>query len=146
MKRVDALLSDYRDYHRARGNVICHFAGIPAIILGMLSLLQLLHFGPITAAEILILAATIFYFTLDYRLALGMLIVTCLLDGLAYVIADWRVGLGVFVLGWIFQGIGHAVYEKRSPAFLRNLVHLLVGPLFLLNEAFHFRPLVEAMK
>ena len=43
-------------------------------------------------------------------------------------------------MGWIFQGIGHAVYEKRSPAFLRNLVHLLVGPAFLVNEALHVRP------
>ncbi len=46
-------------------------------------------------------------------------------------------------MGWIFQGIGHAVYEKRSPAFLRNLVHLLVGPAFLVNEALRIRPVAK---
>src|SRR6266508_675167 len=58
----------------------------------------------------------------------------------ARAIADWRVGLGAFVVGWVFQGIGHVRYEKNRPAFFKNLVHLMVGPLFLLNELFGIRP------
>jgi uncharacterized membrane protein YGL010W len=42
--------------------------------------------------------------------------------------------VALFVLGWIFQFIGHSVYEKRQPAFFRNVVHLLVGPLWILND------------
>jgi uncharacterized membrane protein YGL010W len=42
--------------------------------------------------------------------------------------------VALFALGWIFQGIGHSVYEKRKPAFVRNFVHLLVGPLWILND------------
>ena len=38
------------------------------------------------------------------------------------------------MLGWIFQFIGHSVYEKKNPAFFRNFVHLLVGPLWILND------------
>ena len=45
----------------------------------------------------------------------------------------WAVVL--FVVGWIFQFIGHYVYEKRAPAFYRNLAHLLVGPLWILAKA-----------
>ena len=29
----------------------------------------------------------------------------------------------------------HYVYEKKSPAFYKNLVHLLVGPLWIVAKA-----------
>ena len=29
---------------------------------------------------------------------------------------------------------GHSVYEKKQPAFFRNFAHLLVGPLWILND------------
>lgn len=144
MKHVDALLADYASYHRARGNVICHFIGIPLIIFGIFSLLQLIHIAAtLTAAEILIAIVTVYYVTLNTKLAIGMLIASVILDVGAHVVADWRIGLAAFFVGWVFQGIGHAVYEKRSPAFLKNLLHLLVGPIFLVNEAFHFREVVR---
>jgi uncharacterized membrane protein YGL010W len=144
MKRIDELLSDYAAYHSSRGNVICHFIGIPLIIFGILSMLQLLKIGtfatfPFTAAEALIVIVSLYYFALDVRLAIGMLISTALIDFAAFAIADWRIGLAAFIVGWIFQGVGHAVYEKRSPAFTKNLLHLLVGPIFLVNEAVHVR-------
>ena len=43
--------------------------------------------------------------------------------------------LGLFVFGWILQGVGHAVYEKNSPAFFRNFVHLAIGQLWILAKA-----------
>ena len=46
----------------------------------------------------------------------------------------WIWPITLFVAGWIFQFIGHGVYEKRQPAFFRNLVHLLIGPLWILND------------
>ena len=148
MKRIDALLADYASYHRARGNIICHFIGIPLIMFGIFSLLQLLRFGmisglPLTAAEIFIAIVTIYYFSLDTKLASGMLLLSAILDAAAHAVNDWRIGLALFVIGWIFQGIGHAAYEKRSPAFLKNLLHLLVGPIFLVNEALHVRPVMK---
>jgi uncharacterized membrane protein YGL010W len=148
MKQVDALLADYASYHRARGNIICHFIGIPLIIFGIFSLLQLLRFGmisglPLTAAEIFIAIVTIYYFSLDMKLASGMLLLSAILDAAAHAVNDWRIGLAVFIVGWVFQGVGHTFYEKRSPAFLRNLLHLLVGPIFLVNEALHVRPVMK---
>ena len=38
------------------------------------------------------------------------------------------------VIRWIFQFVGHSVYEKKQPAFLENVTHLLVGPLWILND------------
>jgi len=31
------------------------------------------------------------------------------------------------------------VYERNRPAFFKNLVHLMVGPLFLMNELLRVR-------
>ena len=38
--------------------------------------------------------------------------------------------VAIAVGGWPIQLAGHAVWEKKSPSFLTNLVHALVGPLF----------------
>lgn len=143
MKKVDELLQDYAFYHQTPGNVVCHFIGVPSIILGILSVLQLVKIGPFSLAEAVIAVSTIYYLLLDARLALSLLLLFAVLDAAAYAVGDYRVCLGLFVIGWIFQGIGHAVFEKRSPAFLRNLVHLLVGPMFLVNKALRVRVLSQ---
>jgi len=141
MKRVDSLLADYGSYHRTRGNLVCHAFGITLIVFGILSMLGEVPTGPsgLTAAELLIAAAFFFYLFLDVPLAFAILVAVGFLDAVARAVSDWRIGLAAFVLGWIFQGIGHARFEKNSPAFFRNLVHLMVGPLFLVNELLGIR-------
>ena len=141
MKRVDALLADYGSYHRTRGNLVCHVFGVTLIVYGILSMLgQIpLGVGGWTAAELLLAAAFLYYLTLHAGLAFGVLAATGLLDAVARAVADWRVGLAAFVVGWIFQAIGHARFEKNSPAFFRNVIHLMVGPLFLVNELLRVR-------
>jgi uncharacterized membrane protein YGL010W len=141
MTRVDALLTDYGAYHRTRGNLLCHAFGITLIVYGILALLLQIPVGGsgVTAAEILIAASFLFYLFLSVPLALTMIAEAAALDLIARAVGDWRIGLAAFVVGWIFQGIGHARYEKKSPAFFKNLVHLLVGPIFLWNEVLHVR-------
>jgi uncharacterized membrane protein YGL010W len=138
MRRVDGLLADYGSHHRTRGNLVCHAFGISLIVFGVLSMLRAIPIGGMTAAEVLIAAAFLYYLTLDVPLALAVTGTALLLD-LAARMTDWRIGAGAFLLGWAFQGIGHAHYEKNSPAFFRNLVHLLVGPMFLVNELLRIR-------
>lgn len=139
--KVDSHLSDYAFYHQTRGNKICHFIGIPLIMFSLMALLRpLTILGSFTTAELLILLTFVYYLTLDLRLAIGMLLVSSALDVAAWKIADLRIALIALIVGWVFQGIGHTVYEKRSPAFTRNLVHLLIGPVFLLNELLRVRP------
>ena len=134
MKRVDDLLSDYGAHHRTRGNLVCHAFGVTLIVFGILSLLAQLRVGPLTAAEIVIAVVVLYYATLDLPLAGAMLGAFILLDLAARAVGDWRIGLAAFAVGWVFQAVGHAVYEKNRPAFFKNLQHLLVGPLFLVNE------------
>ena len=140
-KHVDLLLSDYAMYHRTKGNIICHYFGISMIVYGLLSFLSLLPVWKIvTGAELLLIASVLYYVTLDVRLGLAALVAVGILDISVRAAASPLLGLCFFILGWIFQGIGHAVFEKKSPAFFKNLIHLMIGPLFLLNEAFRFRP------
>ncbi|HVE66601.1 MAG TPA: Mpo1-like protein [Thermoanaerobaculia bacterium] len=134
MKRVDDLLSDYGAHHRRRGNLVCHAFGVTLIVFGILSLLSQLPVGPLTAAEIVIAAVVLYYATLDLPLAGAMLGGFILLDLAARAAGDWPIGLAAFAVGWVFQAVGHAIYEKNRPAFFKNLQHLLVGPLFLVNE------------
>jgi uncharacterized membrane protein YGL010W len=46
---------------------------------------------------------------------------------------NWRWALTLFIVGWILQFAGHAI-EGNQPAFFRNPVYLLVGPLWLLRR------------
>jgi uncharacterized membrane protein YGL010W len=47
---------------------------------------------------------------------------------------NWRWALALFVGGWVLQFVGHFI-EGNQPAFFRNPVHLLVGPLWLARRA-----------
>jgi uncharacterized membrane protein YGL010W len=46
---------------------------------------------------------------------------------------NWRWALLLFIVGWIFQFVGHAI-EGNQPAFFKNPVYLLVGPLWVLRR------------
>jgi len=134
MQRIESLFADYASYHRTKGNKIFHRLGIPMIVLtsiGMLARVSLL--APVDAAMVLIALAFAYYVMLEWRLAIAMLAVTIAFYFLGRAMPFW-LNVALFVLGWIFQFIGHSVYEHRQPAFVRNLVHLLVGPLWILND------------
>ena len=53
---------------------------------------------------------------------------------LPVVFFSWRWALLLFVVGWILQFVGHAI-EGNRPAFFRNPLYLLVGPLWLARRA-----------
>ena len=133
MQDIRALFADYASYHRTKGNKWFHRLGIPMIMLTLLGMLARVQLGPIDAAMILIAASTIYYLTLEWRLGLAMLAISVAMY-LAGAAMPLMVNVAIFVLGWIFQFIGHSVYEKKNPAFFRNFVHLLVGPLWILND------------
>lgn len=131
--------ADYAAFHGTAGNRVCHYVGIPLIVLSAFALLaqvQLLSVGgfTVTLAEVVMLLATVYYLTLDAGLAALMLLASLGLDVVGRVLPPTP-AWSLFVLGWVFQFVGHYVYEKKSPAFFRNLAHLLVGPLWILAKA-----------
>ena len=136
---LKAHFADYAAFHGTPGNKACHYVGIPLIVLTLFSLLgavPLFAVGSytVTLAEVLLVLATVYYLTLDGTLAVLMFVASAALLVLGRTL-PLGVALGLFVLGWVFQFVGHYVYEKRSPAFYRNLAHLLVGPLWILAKA-----------
>lgn len=133
-------LDEYGSVHTAPGNRACHWIGIPLIVVAVFGLLARVPvsgavggFTP-TLAELMLVGALVYYARLDAMLAALMLPVVVPLALAGRALPVW-VNVTLFVVGWIFQLVGHSVYEKKSPAFLRNVAHLLIGPLFLLAKA-----------
>ncbi|MCS6480295.1 DUF962 domain-containing protein, partial [Burkholderia thailandensis] len=46
-------------------------------------------------------------------------------------------GLGLCFVGWVIQFVGH-YFEGRKPAFVDDLIGLIVGPLFVVAEVAFF--------
>ncbi len=143
MKTLVEHLSQYAEYHRDRRNIATHFVGIPLIVLAVAELLSRpglevagLWLSP---AALVAAAAAIFYLRLDlrYGLLMSALLLLSLWFGAALAVQSttlWlSVGVALFVVGWIIQFVGH-YYEGRKPAFVDDLMGLLVGPLFVAAE------------
>ena len=131
--------ADYASFHSTPGNKACHAIGIPLIYFSVIALLAhvpVLRLGgyAVTLAEPVIVAVTLYYLRLDTALA-GMMLLVSAAFAAAGRFVPVAAALALFVLGWVLQFVGHYVYEKKSPAFFRNVTHLLVGPLWILAKA-----------
>jgi uncharacterized membrane protein YGL010W len=125
---ADQLFAEYGGYHTDPRNRICHEIGIPLIVLAIEALVRALPFGAIVA--LLVTAAVcVYYVTLAGTRAIGTVAGMLVLWYLGSFIS-WPWAIALFAVGWIFQFVGHA-YEGKKPAFLTNLLHLLVGPLWI---------------
>ena len=147
MRNLVDQLSNYADYHRDARNVATHFVGIPMIVVGVAVLLSRPTASPewlgsvaMSPALALVVATSVYYLVLDLRFGLAM----AALLGLALWAGQWAAaqetwvwlgwGLGPFIAGWAIQFVGH-VFEGRKPAFVDDLMGLIIGPLFLVAEA-----------
>lgn len=144
MKNLTDHLAQYAAYHRDRRNIATHFVGIPMIVVAVVTLLGrpvLAEVGGValTPATLVYLGALAFYLRLDLRFGLAMAGTMGLALAAGQRLAGtsteaWLAGgLGLFVLGWIIQFVGH-YFEGKKPAFVDDLVGLLVGPLFVVAE------------
>jgi uncharacterized membrane protein YGL010W len=132
-------LDEYEGFHCSAGNERCHCIGVPSIVTGagtLLGALPFLSFASLTITAAELVAGAIILFYLVSARVLGL--VTGVLLGLLVALGrnlPFVVGTVLFFGGWVMQFVGHAVYEKRSPAFAKNLLHLLVGPAWLVERA-----------
>jgi uncharacterized membrane protein YGL010W len=137
MRDIGVLFADYASHHQTIGNKWFHRFGIPMIMFSLIGMLVRVPIAPhIDAAIALIVIAEIVYAMLDWRLAAIMLLISAAFYFAAAALPFW-INVVLFVVGWIFQFVGHSFYEKRQPAFLTNALHLLVGPLWILNDVVH---------
>jgi uncharacterized membrane protein YGL010W len=124
----------YADSHRHPVNRLTHELAIPLIVFHVIAMLSWIvvaapHGHALSLGHIAYVGVIAWYFALDARLAVLM----ALLYGMCFPIAAVtpRSVVVVFaIVGWAIQLAGHVVWEKRSPAFLTNLLQALIGPLF----------------
>ncbi|WP_028602634.1 DUF962 domain-containing protein [Ottowia thiooxydans] len=143
MKTLVDQLANYAAYHRERRNIATHFVGIPMIVLAVQVLLArpTLMLGPLplTLAFAASVLTALYYLRLDKPL--GLLMAGCLFIGLLVAEAAARqstatwlwIGVGLFLVGWVIQFVGH-IYEGRKPAFVDDIMGLVIGPLFVAAE------------
>ena len=156
MRTLEQQLAQYAAYHQQRRNVATHFVGVPMLVAAVAALLARPRLDaaglPLTPAALLTVLALLFYVRLDLRFGLAMAAWFAPNLWLGTRIAQsstgvWLgAGVGLFVGGWIIQFVGH-VLEGKKPAFVDDLVGLVVGPLFLVAEvafALGLRPELHA--
>ena len=136
-------LSKYAEYHRDRRNIATHLAGVPMIVFAVIVLLSRPAFevaGVALSPAWLVLAISgIYYLMLDVGLGLTLTAIMAVMTWAAGQVAGmstavWLgIGISMFVAGWIIQFIGH-YYEGRKPAFVDDIIGLMIGPLFVWAE------------
>ena len=145
MRNTTELLSQYAEYHRDRRNIATHLVGVPMIVFAVGVLLARPAFalgGLALSPAWLLFAVTAAWYLTRGDLVVGAAVsavvgvLVALAHGVAYgSTASWLAwGVGAFVVGWIIQFVGH-YYEGRKPAFVDDLIGLLVGPMFVAAEA-----------
>jgi uncharacterized membrane protein YGL010W len=140
MSRLDRYMADYGSYHADARNELTHAVGIPMIVLSLLMLAGNVPLGEIGGLRldlgwVLIVAVTAFYVALSPALgvAMGAILAALHLFGHAVLGASVWVAIALFVAGWAFQFVGH-YFEGKRPAFFKNGIHLLVGPVYILSR------------
>ncbi|WP_372367437.1 DUF962 domain-containing protein [Candidatus Uabimicrobium sp. HlEnr_7] len=141
MRTVQEYFCEYESHHCNKHNKITHYVGIPLILVGLMGLLARIPYSFEAYAgyridfAIIITAMVYFLFYIRMHFLLSIFMLMCFAG--FYIAAQYLsmyVLWSVFIVGWILQLVGHAVFEKEKPSFTDNLVHLLIGPLWILNH------------
>lgn len=135
--QLQALFDDYFSSHQHPTNRLTHKVAIPVIVLHIVAMLDWVKLvtipgfpgGVLTLGIVAWALATVWYLRADVKLGLIVAAGMALCFPLGRMMPVWSV-VAIAVGGWLIQLAGHAVWEKKSPSFLTNMVHALVGPLF----------------
>ncbi len=145
MKSLPDQLDEYRQQHSEKPNQLAHYIGIPAIVIGALILLSWISISiagkwHISFAWIAVIALLIYYYFLNFKMAVVMtvvlFIVTLICTWIAYPTPtkfNLILFLILFIGGWVLQFLGHTL-EKAKPPLLGNMASVLIAPLFVVAE------------
>lgn len=140
--QVQAWFTEYDATHGHPMNRVTHKLAIPAIVFHILAMLSWIPLGQaggvaLNGGQLALVLVTVFYlrYSAVYGVLMGLFGALCLyaagaLDSALGTSEARAVVVGVAIVGWVVQLAGHAIWEKRSPAFVRNLVQALVGPIY----------------
>ncbi|CEK09150.1 Mpo1 family 2-hydroxy fatty acid dioxygenase [Legionella hackeliae] len=137
----------YAEYHQKPITLYTHLVGVPLIIFSLMIFLGFFHLivpgvMDTTLAEIATVILLIYYFLLNWRLALVLTPILFFLLWIAHLIswagptsfALWMF-IVTFISGWVLQLGGHYIEGKR-PALVDNVWQALIAPLYLTAEIF----------
>lgn len=140
MRSLDSYLDEYAESHRNETNKTIHNIAVPLIMWSLLGFLHTFTLGgegsDFRASYILILFSMVYYATFKKpAVLLAMGLVTALMVASFFYVPQLRiVTIVVFVLSWIAQFYGHKV-EGRKPSFFKDLLFLLIGPVWVMSKA-----------
>ena len=145
MDKVDRLFADYEVSHKHKTNVIIHKVFVPLIVFSAIGLLwsipapalmleRGINWATIAAVFVFgyYLSLSVTYFLIMVPVIGLMYWLTSLLGQTPYLLA---ISLGIFIFSWIMQFYGHKI-EGKKPSFFKDLLFLLVGPLWVARSVF----------
>ena len=141
--RVQAWFADYDAYHQHPINLRIHKVLVPLLVFQVLAMLDWIGLGiplfefpnmgvyELSVAHLVALVALAWYLSLNVKCAaiLAGYSLVCFVIGVYSPV--WAV-ISIAVVAWGAQFVGHTIWEKKKPAFLKNMLHVLVAPLFLI--------------
>ena len=144
MKSVQDWLDAYGESHQNPINKKIHWICVPLIMLSLLGLLWMISI-PLhvklpyfNVCTLLIGLVSIYYFRLSVPMGIGMLLISFFMIFIIVQINHFGAipYIIIFISAWIGQFIGHEI-EGKKPSFLKDLQFLLIGPLWLLSQAYN---------
>lgn len=145
MRTAEQWLAEYGESHQNPTNKLIHWICVPLIVLSVLGMLWDVPYPSFLTtgspwfnwATLVVVGALVFYFRISVNLGLGMIVVSSILLYIIRVMqmlgwTVWLVCLVIFVLAWVGQFYGHKV-EGKKPSFLKDVMFLLIGPIWLLH-------------
>lgn len=145
MRSAQQWLQEYSVTHQNPLNKRIHKVCVPAIFWAVFALLWAIPPLAFMAtipycnwATLVMLAVLAFYLSLGVVFFVDMFFVALLTFSLIMIVdkLSWPLapiaGL-VFVVAWIGQFYGHKV-EGKKPAFIQDILFLLIGPLWIVNN------------
>lgn len=140
MRDVDRYFGEYGAFHRDPRNELTHAFGIPMIVLAIIMWLANVPLVRVNGLSIdlawaIIATVAVFYIRLHVPLGIAMTVLLAAfhLIGAGLLGADVWIAAALFIAGWVLQFVGHA-FEGKRPAFVRNGIHLLIGPMWILGR------------
>ena len=144
MPNIQQWLNEYGESHQNAINKNIHWVCVPAIFLAIVGFLYSVKLPfvitghRLNLAIFVLVAVTIYYYSLSKTLWIGMLLfggcclLICHLIELKFFIPLWAFSLIVFIAAWIGQFYGHRI-EGKKPSFFRDIQFLLIGPAWLMS-------------
>lgn len=132
---LQRLFTEYAESHRHPTNRLTHKIAIPLIVFHTVAMLDWVRLftlpsgWTVTLAQPVFLVAAAVWIGWDVKAGIVVTLASLLAFPLGHHTPKWAV-LAIALVGWLIQLAGHAVWEKKQPAFVRNLVQALVGPIF----------------